>query len=171
MFDMELDAPPPPPPEPRSDEAGPQSVFEMDIDAPPPPPPSAAAPGVGKAPREPDPPPTRLRQAGWGLLIGGFALASLGSVSFGLAERERSRTRQISLAYDLYGTSPRPLPEDIAATLDTSRRNRTRFTVVAIGFAASAAAAWIVSGVMLGIARKRRRTSGDWARSGGTIRF
>ncbi len=173
VFDMGLDAPPPPPPQPRTDQEGPQSVFDMGLEAPPPPPPPAEAtrPVSTEPPREPEPAPTRLRQAGWGLLIGGFALVSMASLSFGLAERERSRTRRISLAYDLYGNSPRPLPGDIAATLVTSRQNRTRFSLMAAGFAGSAALVWIVSGVVLGVARKRRRSSRARARLDGTLRF
>ncbi len=172
VFDMGLDAPPPPPPEPRSD-AKVDSVFDMDLDAPPPPSPSADSKGVATGPQPPrllDPPPSMLRQAGWGTLIGGFALASIAGVSFGFAQRERSRTRRLSLAYDLYGTSPRPLPADIAATLDASRRSQTRFNFVAAGLAGAAVLAWVASGVMLGVARKRRR-AGRVQAALGTVRF
>ncbi len=177
VFDMGLDAAPPPPPEPRADTQV-ESVFDMGLDASPPPPPSPPTPSVdhdaaasGSEPsRSSVPPPSKLRQAGWGTLIGGFTLASAAGLTFGFAERERGRTRRISLAYDLYGTSPRPLPEDIANTLDVSGRNRTRFLVMAAGLAGSAMLAWVVAGVMLGVARKRRRAVGVQARTG-TIQF
>lgn len=172
VFDMGLDAPPPPPPEPRSDTEV-ESVFDMDLDAPPPPSPTLDAKVVESGPqpsRLVEPPPSKLRQAGWGTLIGGFALASLAGVTFGFAQRERSRTRRISLAYDLYGTSPRPLPEDIAGTLNDSRSNQTRFTVMAAGLAGGAVLAWVASGVMLGVARKRRKAARGQAALG-TVRF
>lgn len=167
VFDMGLEEPPPPPPEPRTDTEAPQSVFDMGLDEAPPPPPTAA-PVVATAPVEP--PPSMLRQAGWGTLIGGFALASFAGVSLGIAERERNRTRRISLAYDLYGTFPRPLPEDIAATLEASKQNRVRFTWISAGLAASAAVSLVVSGVMLAVARKRRRRLRAQS-SLGTLRF
>ena len=167
VFDMGLEEPPPPPPEPRTDTEGPQSVFDMGLEQPPPPPP-AAAPVAVATPVEP--PPSTLRQAGWGTFIGGFALASFAGVSLGIAERERNRSRRISLAYDLYGTSPRPLPEDIATVLEASRRNRVRFASMSVGLAASAAATLIVSGVMLAVARKRRRRLRAQS-SLGTLRF
>jgi hypothetical protein len=172
VFDMGLDAPPPAPPEPRAD-AEVHSVFDMELGAPPPPSPSADTKVVASGPqpsRLVEPPPSKLRQAGWGTLIGGFALASIAGVSFGFAERERSRTRRLSLAYDLYGTSPRPLPADIAATLDASRRSQTRFSLIAAGLAAGAVLAWVASGVMLGVARKRRR-AGRVQAALGTVRF
>ena len=167
VFDMGLDEPPPPPPEPRTDTEEPQSVFDMGLDEAPSPPPTAA-PAVTTAPVAPRP--STLRQAGWGTLIGGFALASFAGMSLGIAERERNRTRRISLAYDLYGTSPRPLHEDIAKVLEASKRNRVRFTLISAGLAASAAVTLIVSGVMLGVARKRRRQARVQA-SLGTLRF
>lgn len=172
VFDMGLDAPPPPPPEPRGDTEV-DSVFDMGLDVPPPPPvvsPSSPGPEPQITVRLAPPPPSKLRQAGWGMLIGGFALASAAGVTFGFSERERSRTRRISLAYDLYGLSPRPLPDDIAATLEDSQRNRNRFLVISAGFAGIATVAWIVSGVMLGVARKRRRAVGMQA-DRGTLRF
>lgn len=173
VFDMGLDEAPPPPPAPRTDEDGVDSVFEMGLDESPPPPPGSGAPetDVPDTTPRPEPPPSTLRQAGWGVLIGGFALGSFAGVTFGFAERERGRTRRISLAYDLYGTSPRPLPSDIATTLEQSKRNRVRFTVVAAGLAATSAVALIVSGVMLGVARKRRKQNARVQASLGGVRF
>ena len=102
------------------------------------------------------PPLTPVGKAGWSLLLASFAVGAGASVTIGLAERERSRQRRIGVAYDLFTTQPRALPEDVAQILEKSRRTRAQLTTVAIGLGGTAGGLLVTSVILLAVDKSRR---------------
>lgn len=173
VFDLGLDAPPPPPPddtvEPAPTEAPVVQPTATDELAAPTP---RAAPSTKKRP-----PPGKLGIAGWSSLLVAFGVGATASLFVGFSERERNRSRRISIAYDLFTEMPRPVPDDIAALLVTSRTNRVRYQRTAVALGATAGGFAITAGVLLIVEatrrRKRQRASARLTpvAGGATLRF
>lgn len=150
VFDLGLESELPPEPEDPVGEAEPEVQSATEVEP--------GAETVAKAVPAPvaRPPLTPIGKAGWSLLLASFAVGAGASVTIGLAERERSRQRRIGVAYDLFTTQPRALPEDVAEVLEQSRRTRAMLTTVAIGLGGTAGGLLVTSVILLAVDKSRR---------------
>lgn len=149
VFDLGLEGELPPAPKDPVvvDEPAPSGEVEVGTESKPAPKP---APVVR-------PPLTPIGKAGWSLLLASFAAGAGASVTIGLAERERSRQRRIGVAYDLFTTQPRALPEDVAEILAKSRRTRAQLTTVALGLGGTAGGLLVTAVILLAVDKTKRK--------------